>query len=286
VRLPVEGRAAADVMQQGNRIASAVQLPDAGTRPPSRLRVLIITEEDPLYVIRFFDTFFAEYPREEIEVCGITIDRPFHESMLMTLDRMRRLYGWPGAVRQGLRVVGARLRGRSIKSLAASRGVPILPARSVNDACYISQIGAIAPDVIVSVAAPEIFKAELLRVPPMGCINIHSGRLPTYRGMLPTFWQMQQGEGAVTVTVHRMADRLDAGDVLATHAFPIKAGDSLDRVIKGTKCAGAILMIRVLRDLRVGRIQPTPLDMRHAEYFSFPKRQDVQAFRRRGYRLL
>ena len=52
--------------------------------PPSdkcrrKLRVFFATEEDPLYVIRFFDIFFAEYPREEIDISGITIDRPFHE---------------------------------------------------------------------------------------------------------------------------------------------------------------------------------------------------------------
>jgi methionyl-tRNA formyltransferase len=185
-------------------------------------------------VIRFFDVFFAEYPREEVEVCGITVDRVFHEPASKTLRRLRGLYGWSGVVRQGLRVVGARLRGRSIESLAAS----------------------------------------------------HSGRLPTYRGMLPTFWQMQLGERVVTITVHRMAERLDAGDVLATHAFPIMASDSLDRVIKGTKCEGARLMIRVLRELREGRIQPTPVDMRRASYFSFPKREDAREFRRRGHRLL
>jgi methionyl-tRNA formyltransferase len=237
-------------------------------------------------VIRFFDVFFAEYPREEIEVCGITVDRVFHEPASKTLRRMRGLYGWSGVVRQGLRVVGARLRGRSIESLAASRGVPIIRTRSVNDAGYIDQVRAMAPDVIISVAAPEVFKAELLGVPRLGCINIHSGRLPTYRGMLPTFWQMQLGERVVTITVHRMAERLDAGDVLATHAFPIMACDSLDRVIKGTKCEGARLMIRVLRELREGQIQPTPVDMRRASYFSFPKQEDAREFRRRGHRLL
>jgi methionyl-tRNA formyltransferase len=178
------------------------------------------------------------------------------------------------------------LRRRSIRSLAKSKGVPIIQARSVNDRGYIDQVRAIAPDVIVSVAAPEIFKAELLSVPQLGCINIHCGRLPTYRGMMPTFWQMQRGEPSLTITVHRMAQRLDAGDVLGTQNFPIGPSDSLDQVIKGAKCAGARLTLRVLRDLRAGLIDATPLDMRRAEYFSFPKREDVQEFRRQGRRLL
>ncbi len=55
---------------------------------PDRLRVLLVTEDDPLYVIRFFEVFFREYPADAIEVCGITIDRPFHEPAWKTLRRM------------------------------------------------------------------------------------------------------------------------------------------------------------------------------------------------------
>jgi methionyl-tRNA formyltransferase len=260
--------------------------PTPGDKRAQKLRVFFVTEEDPLYVIRFFDIFFAEYPRENVEICGVTIDQAFHEPLWKTLRRMHGLYGPFELFSQGLRFVGARLRGRSIESLVVSAGVPIVTTRSVNRPEYIEAIRAIAPDVIVSVAAPEIFKPELLGIPRLGCINIHSGRLPTYRGMMPTFWQMLRGEPAVTITVHRMAEKLDAGDVLATRLFEIKRNDSLDRVIKGTKCEGARLLIGVLRDLRADRAQSTPLEMKEASYFSFPKPKDVREFRRRGHRLL
>jgi methionyl-tRNA formyltransferase len=83
-----------------------------------------------------------------------------------------------------------------------------------------------------------------------------------------------------------MAEKLDAGNVLGTRLFAIKRSDSLDRVINGTKCEGARLLIRVLRDLRADRAQPRPLDMKQASYFSFPKPEDVREFRKRGHRLL
>lgn len=268
------------------RMASTPRPGAATPNDKRKLRVFIVTEEDPLYVIRFFDIFFAEYPREEIAISGITIDRPFHESIWETMHRVRALYGFWGFVRQGLRFTSARLRGQSIEALAASAGVPIVATRSVNQPEYVEQVRAIAPDVIVSVAAPEIFKLELLGIPRLGCINIHSGRLPTYRGMMPTFWQMLQGEPAITVTVHRMAEKLDAGDVLATQQFAIKRNDSLDRIIKETKREGARLLIGVLRDLRAGRTERRPLDMTQANYFSFPKPEDVREFRKRGFRLL
>jgi methionyl-tRNA formyltransferase len=267
--------------RQGEPVGGERPTPESG-----RLRILFVTADDPLYAVRFFDILFTEYPEDEFEICGISIDRAFHEPMWKTLRRMYAFYGFLGGVRQGWRAIDARVHRRSIRSLAESKGVPIIQARSVNDRGYIDRVRAIAPDVIVSVAAPEIFKAELLSVPRLGCINIHSGRLPTYRGMMPTFWQMQRGEPSLTITVHRMVQKLDAGDVLGTQNFPIGPSDSLDQVIKGAKCEGARLMLRVLRDLRAGLIEATPLDMQRADYFSFPKREDVQQFRRQGRRLL
>jgi methionyl-tRNA formyltransferase len=277
-----------NIVRSIRNATSAVKREDvvAGEAPLPKLRVLFVTEDDPLYVIRFFDILFAEYPREKLEICGITIERAFHEPIWKTLGRMHRFYGPWGTFRQGLRFIDARLRGRSIASLARSTGIPLVGARSVNQPEYISQVRAMAPDVIVSVAAPEVFKPELLEVPRLGCINIHSGRLPMYRGMMPTFWQMLRGEKAATITVHRMTEKLDAGDVMATQDFAIKTFDSLDRVIQGTKREGARLVIRVLLDLRAGRTQPSPLDMIDAHYFSFPNPEHVREFRKRGHQLL
>lgn len=254
--------------------------------PAGKLRVLFITEEDPLYVIRLFEVFFQEYPTDVIEVCGITIDRPFHEPPWKTLRRLMGLYGPLGVARIGTRFLRAKLSGHSIAGLASERSIPMYPTGSVNAPGYLDQVRRLAPDVIVSVAAPEIFRKELLRIPPLGCINIHSGLLPVYRGMMPTFWQMLKGEPAVTVTVHEMAEKLDAGGVLETATVPIAPQDSLDRVITITKQEGARLLIRVLLKIRSNQAVATSLDMKGAGYFSFPKREHVLEFRKRGHRLL
>ena len=251
-----------------------------------RLKVVIITEDDPLYVIRFFDVLFAEYPRNEIDLCGITVDRAFHEPLVRTLKRLSGCYGFWGVGRLGLRYLGAKARGRSIEMQAARFGVPVIATRSVNDPEYIERLRALAPDVIVSVAAPEVFQPTLLSLPRLGCVNIHSGRLPAYRGMMPTFWQMRNGEPEATITVHRMGPRLDAGDILATRTFPIRERDKLDRVIKGTKASGARLVIDVLRALGAGEARARPPEQHGAAYYSFPRRADVRAFHKCGHKLL
>jgi methionyl-tRNA formyltransferase len=270
--------------QRSSMRAMGLAQSNVADRPP--LRVLFVTEDDPLYVIRFFDVFIAEYPRDEIQICGITIDRAFHEPLWKTLRRLQQFYGGWGVARLGLRFLRAKLSGHSIASLASAEGVPQLETVSVNAQDYINRVTALSPDVIVSVAAPEVFKAKLLNVPRLGCINIHSGRLPRYRGMMPTFWQMRNGEAAVTVTVHRMVEKLDAGEILGMRSFPIQKNDTLDRTVKKTKDGGARLIIKVLRELRKDQVQPLPLDLSAGAYYSFPRRADVRAFLERGHRLL
>jgi methionyl-tRNA formyltransferase len=199
---------------------------------------------------------------------------------------MLRFYGLAGVARLTARYARAKLSGRSIGRLASEHGIPMVPAQSVNAPEYIETVRRLAPDLIVSVAAPEIFRKELLRTPPLGCINIHSGRLPVYRGMMPTFWQMMRGEREITVTVHEMAEVLDGGKILGTMAVPVTQRDTLDRVITATKQQGGRLLIDVLEQIRRGESVGVPVDMSEASYFSFPKREHVTEFRDRGHRLI
>jgi methionyl-tRNA formyltransferase len=245
--------------------------------PVRRLKVHVITEDDPLYVVRFFEV-----------IVGVTVSRAFHEPLHRTALRIRRFYGSVDFVRLLARWGRAKLSGVSIGSLAQRAGLPVVPAASVNDPGFVRSIADAGVDVIVSVAAPEVFRAPLLAAPRLGCINIHSGRLPQYRGMMPTFWQMLEGKPFVTVTVHEMVAKLDAGGVVDTLEFPLEERDSLDRVISGTKQGGARLMIRVLERIAQARAMPeaTPLDMSKARLFKFPQPADVAKFRARGHRML
>jgi methionyl-tRNA formyltransferase len=254
--------------------------------PAPKLRVHVVTEDDPLYVIQFFETFFDEYARDEFDVIGITIQQPFNESKFATAKRVLALYGPVDFARLLVRVAERKLRRRSIAALARAKDVPLVPTKSVNDPEFVRRIVMSKPDVIVSVAAPEIFKDQILRSASLGCINMHSGRLPKYRGMMPTFWQMRFGEEHATVTVHEMAAELDAGAVLGTKECPIRERDSLDRVMIETKQEAARLLIRTLRELAAGTTVAQPLDMTNASYYSFPTRSDAASFRKHGHRML
>ena len=250
-----------------------------------RLRVLVVTAEDPIYVSRFFEALIPALPAT-VRVVGVTVLPAFHEPLFLTARRVLGLYGPIDFARLCMRYAGARASGRSVSRLAEKAGIPRIETRSVNNEEYLGRVSELAPDVIVSVAAPEIFRTALLSLPRLGCLNIHSGRLPAYRGMMPVFWQLLAGEPVAVVTVHEMVEAIDRGRVLDTIEVPLGKHDRLARAMIAAKRAGARLLIDVLEKLRRGCVRFRDDVRGDDSYRSFPRPEDVRAFRKRGHRLL
>lgn len=248
------------------------------------LRVLIVTADDPLYVSCFFETLIPALP-DAVRVVAVTVLPAFHESRYLTVRRVLRLYGWVDFARLFPRYAWARVRGRSAARQTRKSGMARLDTRSVNSEDYLRRVAVLAPDVIVSVAAPEIFKAALLSIPRLGCLNVHSGALPSYRGMMPVFWQLLAGESTAVVTVHQMVERVDAGRILGIAKVPLRKHDRLARAMVAAKRAGAHLLVDVLDRLRHG---PATFERKQGDnrYRGFPRPEDVCAFRSRGHSML
>lgn len=83
----------------------------------------------------------------------------------------------------------------------------------INGSDAITRVRAFSPDLGVSLGAP-ILKSALFELPSLGTINLHKGKLPDYRGMPPAFWELWNDEQEVGCSIHRMAKKLDGGDLL------------------------------------------------------------------------
>ncbi len=150
----------------------------------------------------------------------------------------------------------------------------------------LSTVRSLAPDVIVSIRFGQIFKPPLLAVPGLRIINLHSGLLPDYRGILATFWAMLEGAACIGCTLHEVTDgTIDTGAIIARHVTPI-ASASLLRNLIALYDGGTAIVARALAALaRREALVSEPQDARRARYFSYPKDPDVEAFHARGYRL-
>ena len=264
------------------------------------LTVVVVTQEDPFYIPHFFRSFCrlqSEYT-DRIIVRKVVIQPSFGESKAQLAKRMLGFYGWADFLRLLARysrqkalllleTLGTGHRSVSIAGICRAHGIAVHGEADVNRKAFIDQLRATGTDLIVSVSAPQIFRQDLLKAPRHGCINIHNGRLPAYRGMLPNFWQMLNGEAQSITTIHTMVTKLDAGTVVSEEATPIRPGMSLDALIRETKERSADALWRVLGHLAQHRSLPLLRDIDgQGRYYTFPKSHHAQQLRGRGHALL
>lgn len=261
------------------------------------MKIVFLTQEDPLYILPFFDEFFRQ-DLGDIRVLGIFSCKTMGDrGRARLLHELFCLYGALGLARllskvlvyKILGVLPARKNAKSFHSIAQichAFNIPFAGIGNPNREEERSRIAALAPDLLVSVACPYILKDKVLSMPPLGCINIHHAPLPQYKGMMPTFWQMYHGEKKVGVTIHTMAARLDEGMALLQEELPMQQGESLDSLIRRTKRHGARCMLAVLRQIAAQTQTTLSLDQQPGSYFTFPTATEIREFRRRGFRAI
>jgi methionyl-tRNA formyltransferase len=262
----------------------------------SPLRIHIVTEEDPFYLPVFFREFFAHLPRDRFIVTGVDITPPLNQKTRLALAR--KLYGFYGPVdfaRLAIRYAAIKAMDLLSPALVWSGTVPRIVARhgiscrvvpNVNAPGYVEQLRRLDLDLLVSVAASQIFKQPLLSVPRLDAINIHTGTLPRYRGMLPVFWQMYDRRASIGITIHTMTTDIDLGQVLLHREVPLDGDRNLDAVIQKMKRQGAQAMLEVLEGYYADSVKRIAMDRFEEGYRSFPRRDEAIAFRKMGYRLL
>jgi methionyl-tRNA formyltransferase len=253
--------------------------------------------DDPLYILPFFQEFIPKFSGE-FDIAQISCLPTMGKRPRAQLIReLVHLYKPTGFARLVARTAKARVlqtlpRSRESKSfhslaqMCNAFGIPYQLLSNPNSKEFVSAVEDRRADVLVSVACPAILKENLLRVPPMGCINIHHAPLPRYKGMMPTFWQMYHGERQLGLTIHYMAARIDEGEALLQEELPIEPGSSLDAMIVRCKRHGAHCMAKVLRQMHKHEHQPIALDQSKGTYFTFPTLEEMREFHRRGLRAI
>ena len=264
------------------------------------MNIIFFTQEDPFYVKGFFDEFLSQFKSIE-DIKAIVISHPMGKKSITKLARqMYEFYGPRDFVRMGVRYGFRTLMSKrqipkaengippktySVKNVADVYGIPVLARSELNSEEFRKLIKTYDPDLFISIASPVIFKEELIKIPRLGCINIHTAPLPWYRGMLPSFWQLYHGEKEAGITIHRIDEGIDTGDIIIQHSLPIYPEESLDKLILRTKRESAKLMVKVIDSFRKGEVQYRKMEG-EGSYFTFPSREDVREFKRMGKRLL
>lgn len=163
---------------------------------------------------------------------------------------------------------GQSVRFSAMKEKALALGLPVFQPEKLSQPGEFERLQALAPDVIVVVAYGQILKRNVLELPRLGCINIHSSLLPRWRGAAPIQWAILGGDAETGVTIQRMAEKLDAGDILLQGHTPVRADDTAGSLHDRLARIGGELVLPVIRGLRDGTLASASQDEAQVTYAS------------------
>jgi methionyl-tRNA formyltransferase len=104
------------------------------------------------------------------------------------------------------------------------------------------QIGELSPDILVVASFGLLIPRWFLDIPKIGAINIHPSLLPKYRGPSPIQWAILNGDSETGITIMKMNERMDAGDILHQVIVPVNKEDDMETLsLRLSKTAAEIL---------------------------------------------
>jgi len=131
---------------------------------------------------------------------------------------------------------------------------------------YIERLNSIAPDFIFSFYYRYMIPVPVLETARQGALNLHGSLLPHYRGRAPVNWAVLAGEAETGASLHYMAAKPDAGDLVGQEAVPILPNDTAGEVMNKVAVAGECLLWQLAPKLAAGTAPCSSLDLKAGNY--------------------
>ncbi len=142
-------------------------------------------------------------------------------------------------------------RGRLIpsplKTFGIANNIPVMEVNKITEKT-IQEITALKPDFFVVEDYGLILPTKLLKIPKYEALNIHHSLLPKYRGSSPAPTALLSGDTVTGVSVIKMTDKLDAGDILGQKEYEIKSDDTTDSLLTVLNELGGELIVPILKE--------------------------------------
>ncbi len=258
------------------------------------MNLFLLTQPDAFYIPKLLDRLMEE-KMASANVVGAAV-LPGEIAVENVPDYLR-LMGVRGTVLNGLDFVRHEALDvfdqavglddvYSVRGALRAHDIPEHTPENVNDPAFLDFLREQNVDLVISIACPQIVREDLLNCPPEGVINIHGALLPKYRGKLPSFWVLANGEDKTGVTVHYMNEDLDDGPIIVQKEVPIRPGDTLHSLVLRSKVQyGASALANAIQQIESGTVEAEDNPEEEATYFSFPDGRAIRQFRERGRKI-
>jgi len=110
------------------------------------------------------------------------------------------------------------------------------------------QIKTIAPDVILVLGWYYKVPKSIRSFAKYGAWGIHASLLPKYAGGAPLVWAIIEGEKQTGVTLFRLDDGMDDGDIISQKTFKIEKEDTIKEVYEKATIASEEILNDILNN--------------------------------------
>ena len=140
-----------------------------------------------------------------------------------------------------------------VKEYALSQGLDVYqPEKITNNNEFKDMIRSLNPDIACVVAYGKILPKSFLKIPRLGCINVHGSLLPKYRGAAPIQWAVLNGDKVTGITTMYMDEKMDTGDMILKEEVEIGDDETTGELWDRLKVIGADLLVETLKQIENG----------------------------------
>ncbi len=143
---------------------------------------------------------------------------------------------------------GNKLYPSVIKELALDYKIPVYEPQSLKSPEVTQRLQEVNTDFIIVASYGLLLPKNILNLPKYGCINIHASLLPKWQGAAPIQRAILNGDSHTGVTIMRMSERLDKGDILLQKEIPILETDTSETIHNKLMYLGSEALLTYLND--------------------------------------
>ncbi len=151
---------------------------------------------------------------------------------------------------------GKKILPNPVKELANKKGIPFVEIKKSSD--MYDYLEDSLWDLGIVVSFGKIIPGEVINLFKKGIINVHPSILPKYRGPNPIRWQILNKEGESGVSIMKITEGVDEGDVLMIKRIPLSGEETYTELREKLISIGRKTLIEALEIIEKGEDEWKP----------------------------
>ncbi len=171
---------------------------------------------------------------------------------------------------------GRRLRvsASPVKQEAKKLNIPLYQPEDIIEKSFIDRLKGYKADFFVVVAYGTILPKVILGIPRFCSLNAHASLLPKYRGAAPVNWAIANGEDKTGVTIIRMNEEMDAGDIILQKEAKIAPSEAAEALGSRLAAMGAGLLMEAMELIKEGKADFRKQDEKNVTFAPKLRKED------------